>query len=182
MMGEAIEDPYGIESHEPFAQGLGLLPLRTRFKRKKSTARVTARPNPGWFAANENAPDISGYEIHMGSVTPTDADAPAFTVVARNGEYARYADGAVSSAGNVVGTMIHGIFENASIRTRFARRVTAASQPAGTWRRGSKSRRGICSARRDGKSQYRSESVAGHNWHLRNPGIRSDERRRKNLQ
>ncbi len=117
MMGEAIEDPYGIESHEPFAQGLSLLPLRTRFKRKKSTARVTARPNPGWFAADENAQDISGYEIHMGSVTPTDADAPAFTVVARNNEYARYADGAVSSAGNLVGTMIHGIFENASIRT-----------------------------------------------------------------
>ena len=117
MLGEAIEDPYGIESHEPFAQGLGLLPLRTRFKRKKSTARVSARANSGWFAANGTAPDISGYEIHMGSVTPTDADAPAFTVVSRNGEYARYADGAVSSAGNVVGTMIHGIFENASIRS-----------------------------------------------------------------
>lgn len=117
MLGETIEDPYGIESHEPYAQGLGLLPLRTRFKRKKSTARVVARPNPGWFGTSEDAPEISGYEIHMGSVTPTDADAPAFTVVSRNGEFARYADGAVSKAGTVVGTMLHGIFENESIRS-----------------------------------------------------------------
>ncbi len=60
---------------------------------------------------------MNGYEIHMGAVTPTDSDAPAFTVTSRNGEYARYADGAVSSGGNVVGTMLHGIFENASIRS-----------------------------------------------------------------
>jgi adenosylcobyric acid synthase len=117
MLGEAIEDPYGIESHEPYARGLGLLPLRTRFKRTKSTARVIARPNPGWFGSKENAPDVNGYEIHMGSVTPTDSDAPAFTVTSRNGEYARYADGAVSSSGNVFGTMLHGIFESTSIRT-----------------------------------------------------------------
>ncbi|HLI78593.1 MAG TPA: cobyric acid synthase [Candidatus Binataceae bacterium] len=117
MLGEAIEDPYGIESHEPYATGLGLLPLRTRFKRRKSTARVIARPNPGWFGSKENAADVSGYEIHMGSVTPTDSDAPAFTVISRNGEYARYADGAVSSSGNVVGTMLHGIFEEGSFRT-----------------------------------------------------------------
>lgn len=117
MLGEAIEDPYGIESHEPYARGLGLLPLRTRFKRKKSTARVIARPNPGWFGSKESASDVNGYEIHMGSVTPTDSDAPAFTVISRNGEYARYADGAVSSSGKVVGTMLHGIFEDTSLRT-----------------------------------------------------------------
>ncbi|HVN28325.1 MAG TPA: cobyric acid synthase, partial [Candidatus Binataceae bacterium] len=116
MLGEAIEDPYGIESHEPHALGLGLLPLRTRFKNKKSTARVIARTEPGWFASAAAASEITGYEIHMGSVTPTDIDAPAFTVVSRNGEFARYADGAVSKHGNVVGTMLHGIFENQSMR------------------------------------------------------------------
>ena len=117
MLGEAIEDPYGIESHEPYARGLGLLPLRTRFKRTKSTARVIARPNPGWFGSMERVGDVNGYEIHMGSVTPTDADVPAFTVISRNGEYARYADGAVSKSGNIVGTMLHGILEDASLRT-----------------------------------------------------------------
>jgi adenosylcobyric acid synthase len=116
MLGETIEDPYGIESPEPNAHGLGLLPLRTRFKRKKSTARVIARANPGWFGWSDGAPEISGYEIHMGSVTPTHSDAPAFTVIGRNGEFARYADGAVSQGGNIIGTMLHGIFENESIR------------------------------------------------------------------
>jgi adenosylcobyric acid synthase len=134
MLGEAIEDPYGIESHEPFAQGLGLLPLRTLFKRKKSTAQIVARANPGWFAAKESAPEISGYEIHMGSVTPTDSDAPAFTVISRNGEFARYADGAISSGGNIVGTMLHGIFENGSIRSSLLgelRRRRGLASPGG---------------------------------------------------
>jgi len=135
ILGETIEDPYGIESHEPYAQGLGLLPLRTRFRRKKSTARVLARANPGWFASKEDSPQISGYEIHMGSVTPTDTDAPAFTVTSRNGEFARYADGAVSSGGNVIGTMLHGIFENESIRTALLselRRSKGLAPHAGT--------------------------------------------------
>ena len=74
MLGEAIEDPYGIESHEPFAQGLGLLPLSTRFKRKKSTARVSRAGQLRMVRSEWNAPEITGYEIHMGSVTPTDAD------------------------------------------------------------------------------------------------------------
>ena len=117
VLGEAIEDPYGIESPEPHARGLGLLPLRTRFKRKKSTARVIARANPGWFGYNHSAPELSGYEIHMGSVTPTHSDAPAFTVIERNREFARYADGAVANGGSIIGTMLHGIFENVSIRS-----------------------------------------------------------------
>ena len=117
MLGETIEDPYGIESHEPHARGLDLLPLRTRFKRNKSTARVIARPNPGWFGWQEGAAEISGYEIHMGSVTATASDAPTFTVISRNGEFARYADGAISTSGNIVGTMLHGIFENQSTRS-----------------------------------------------------------------
>jgi adenosylcobyric acid synthase len=134
ILGEAIEDPYAIESHEPFARGLALLPLHTRFKRKKSTAQVIARPNPGWFGATENSAEISGYEIHMGSVTPTETDAPAFTVISRNGEFARYADGAISSTGNIVGTMLHGIFENDSIRRallRELRRRRGLSAPNG---------------------------------------------------
>jgi adenosylcobyric acid synthase len=46
---------------------------------------------------------------------PPDA-AAAFSVVRRNGEPTELADGAVSSDGTVVGTMLHGILENDSVR------------------------------------------------------------------
>ena len=116
-MGETIEDPHAIESREPVARGLGLLPLRTRFEEGKTTARVVARPNAQWFDSDGFAPAITGYEIHMGTVTLTDSARPAFTITSRNGDKVTRPDGAVSSAGNSVGTMLHGIFENASIRS-----------------------------------------------------------------
>jgi len=117
MLGETIEDPHAIESREPVAHGLGLLPLRTRFEKEKTTARVVARPIARWFTSEGFAPEIAGYEIHMGTVTRTDSTPPAFTIVSRNGDQALQHDGAMSRAGNVVGTMLHGIFENASIRS-----------------------------------------------------------------
>jgi adenosylcobyric acid synthase len=116
MLGQTIEDPHGIESREASTRGLGLLPLRTRFEKEKTTARVVARPNAPWFAAEGSAPEITGYEIHMGTAVQTDLTQPAFTIISRNGDLTSRADGAVSSAGNVVGTMIHGIFENPSVR------------------------------------------------------------------
>ena len=61
--------------------------------------------------------EITREEIHMGRVSRTDATRPAFTILSRNGDPVLEDDGAVSSAGNVVGTMLHGLFENASIRT-----------------------------------------------------------------
>ncbi len=115
MLGETIEDPHAVESREPLVKGLGLLPLRTRFEKTKTTARVVARSNTHWFES-KGAPEIRGYEIHMGTATPLDAARAAFTIVARNGEDASQPDGAVSSAGNVAGTMLHGIFENESVR------------------------------------------------------------------
>jgi adenosylcobyric acid synthase len=117
MLGETIEDPHAIESSETVARGLGLLPLRTRFETEKTTARATARPVARWFTDEEFAPEITGYEIHMGTVTLTRSALPAFTIISRNGDATLQPDGAVSSAGNAVGTMLHGIFENASIRS-----------------------------------------------------------------
>lgn len=116
MLGEIIEDPYAIESSAPLAEGLGLLPLRTRFEKEKTTAHVVARPSAGWLAPDGIAPEITGYEIHMGAVTREDSARPAFTILSRNGARMLHSDGAVSNEGNVVGTMLHGIFENESVR------------------------------------------------------------------
>lgn len=121
MLGERIEDPLGVESGASETPGLGLLPIVTRFERIKVTTRVTARAEAISFLTGNRSltGQISGYEIHMGQTRPanrTTRCAAAFRIVTRNGEPSDAPDGAVSADGVVVGTMLHGIFDNPTLR------------------------------------------------------------------
>lgn len=118
MLGERIEDPFGVESSTASADGLGLLPLITRFGRNKTMARVQARPVTSSFLTGDGTGprESSGYEIHMGQVEHTRPERAAFEILVRNGRAQSTLDGAVSDSGTVVGTMIHGLLENASVR------------------------------------------------------------------
>jgi adenosylcobyric acid synthase len=65
MLGERIEDPAGVDGD---AQGLGLLPLRTEFRRTKTTRTVEGRfgeLDGYWRALSGGA--FRGYEIRHGS-------------------------------------------------------------------------------------------------------------------
>ena len=115
MLGGSIEDPDGIESNVRSAEGLALLPLRVRFGRDKHTAQVHARAVGSHWLAGDG--DVLGYEIHMGVVERLDGGRGAFVLSRRNGAPVEdVVDGAVSADGYVVGTMIHGLFENAHVR------------------------------------------------------------------
>ncbi|HEU4731838.1 MAG TPA: cobyric acid synthase, partial [Kofleriaceae bacterium] len=120
MLGDAIDDPEGVESSEPRAVGLGLLPLATRFVRDKRTTQVTARVATPSFLTGGAALDepVAGYEIHMGAVESTGAPRCAFRLETRNGRGVTAHDGAVAAGGAVVGTMLHGLFENDALRAR----------------------------------------------------------------
>jgi adenosylcobyric acid synthase len=136
MLGRRIDDPNLVESATAAnAKGLGLLEARTRFARQKTTARVIARSLARGFFAEDMPRDarLDGYEIHMGQLDTTDANAAPFEVVERNGRAERAVDGAVGCGGAVVGTMIHGLFENDSLRAgvlRSLRRRKGISEPA----------------------------------------------------
>jgi adenosylcobyric acid synthase len=94
--------------------GLGLLPLRVKFGRDKRTTQIEARhAGPHWLAAEG---DVLGYEIHMGIVERLDGARGAFAVQQRNGAAIDDMHGAISADGVVVGTMIHGLFENTRLR------------------------------------------------------------------
>lgn len=123
MLGGSIEDPEGVESAERQAQGLGLIDVRTVFERTKRTAQVRARLAGGSFLGaagtageRRGEAELSGYEIHMGRVERTGGAAAAFEIRSRSGRAEAALDGAVSADGAVVGTMIHGIFENDGLR------------------------------------------------------------------
>jgi adenosylcobyric acid synthase len=115
MLGRTIADPDGIESSVTTAEGLGLLPLSTRFGAEKRTAQVEARALSPSFLADGSGSVVTGYQIHMGRVERS-AGPPVFAIERRNGNPEAELDGALSPDGNVVGTMIHGLFENAGVR------------------------------------------------------------------
>ena len=121
ILGERIEDPYGVESDEASTRGLGLLPIVTRFAETKLTAQVRARvETPSILSGVDGATgEISAYEIHMGRVERAAGAAAPFRIVARNGAPVYTLDGAISRDGRVVGTMLHGIFENNALRAAF---------------------------------------------------------------
>ncbi|WP_394835061.1 cobyric acid synthase [Pendulispora rubella] len=118
MLGESIEDPHGVESTQQFAPGLGLLAFQTRFGPEKRTCQVRARSARASFLTDAAAAEetLFGYEIHMGRLERHAHASSSFRILARNGAEVHELDGDVSEDGTVVGTMIHGLFENASVR------------------------------------------------------------------
>jgi adenosylcobyric acid synthase len=134
MMGETIQDPERIESERVSVVGLGLLPLTSVFEKTKRTAQVRATSASESIFAGAAGDLLSGYEIHMGRARQREGTQPAFRILARNGEAGDDFDGAVAGGGTIVGTMIHGIFENE--RWRRALLQSLAARRGLGWRAG----------------------------------------------
>ncbi len=117
MLGERILDPEGVESAEPEMPALGLLPATTTFASEKRTVKVSARVVA---ASGPLAPargeEVGAYEIHMG--TTLHEGAPLFQI--REGGQAT-PEGCMADGGLVMGSYLHGIFENESIRRALVR-------------------------------------------------------------
>jgi adenosylcobyric acid synthase len=116
MLGAVVEDPEGVESAERVAEGLGLLPIATRFAKGKRTSQVRARALRDSFLGEADGKDIVGYEIHMGRLERRAPGSGAFAITERSGRPEDDVDGGLSADGAVVGTMIHGLFDNESLR------------------------------------------------------------------
>ena len=119
MLGREIKDPERVESAAPSAKGLGLLDIITVFDKHKRTVQVRAQvaADKGLLSGLKGQA-VSGYEIHMGKCLMQNEQS-AFSVLQTPRRDAEYEDGAVNSAGKVIGTFIHGIFNNASFRQGF---------------------------------------------------------------
>jgi adenosylcobyric acid synthase len=133
MLGERIEDPRGVESSRRVVAGLGLLPLRTEFEPNKLTAIVEAQ-SIGRSLLCASGQRVRGYEIHMGRVERTRGAVALFEIQSRSEQAVQVGDGAVSDDGCVIGTMIHGLFENDGLRLDLLR--------------GLSERRGLCADER----------------------------------
>jgi adenosylcobyric acid synthase len=100
MLGCTIDDPLGIEGPPGSHTGLGLLELETRLERHKQLRNVTGR------LAIDHTP-VEGYEIHAGVSWGEALSSPAVHL-------SEGADGAISEDGQILGSYLHGLFENAA--------------------------------------------------------------------
>jgi adenosylcobyric acid synthase len=115
MLGRWVRDPHGVESLRSEARGLALLDVETVMERDKVTAQADGRIPAGtlpWYDAGE---PLSGYEIHMGRTTLGPRTRPLLEL-RRKGEASWHPDGALSPDGRVLGTYLHGLFDNDAFR------------------------------------------------------------------
>ena len=113
MLGRSIIDPDAIE-HSETADGLGLLPLCTRMNSEKTTRQMSGTLRTADLFGQQVRPiSVTGYEIHVGETTYL-AEGQAFAVLA-DGKI----DGCVSADTRIIGTYLHGIFDDDAFRRTF---------------------------------------------------------------
>ena len=114
ILGEKIVDDYGADGTPGTYTGLGFLPVVTHMAREKTLMQVKFTiSNP---ALSNNDLEIEGYEIHMGKTWCKEKNAGL-------------GDGMGTRAGifdperSILGTYIHGIFENDEFRNALLNHV-----------------------------------------------------------
>ncbi len=96
MLGQALDDPDGVESPVRVTPGLGVLAIRTRFAREKLTAQVSARVfGDSFLTGRASGEELEAYEIHMGMIEPVGEIVGAFRILSRNGQAVSAFDGAM---------------------------------------------------------------------------------------
>ena len=118
MLGQRLRDPRGVESAAPEVAGLGLLDMEVTFEPEKRTVQAAGELKGAvdWLKPLEGT-KIEGYEIHSG-VNTFGEDCRFWMKVGGN-------DSACNAAGNVLGTYLHGLFDDGALADAAVRRARA---------------------------------------------------------
>lgn len=114
MLGCQLHDPYQTEGETALMEGLGLLDMETTFDIEKVTtqARAVITCETGSFLKGLKGQVLEGYEIHMGVSAFGEGAVPLTQIVEKLGDKAYMTDGIINIEGNVLGTYLHGVFDN----------------------------------------------------------------------
>ncbi len=119
MLANRLRDPSGVESRVPEVAGLGLLDMDVEFLPEKTTVQASGRVEGGgcWLDGVDGAL-VDGYEIHAGLNRPGADAVPWLLLTTRDG-----IDGLRNPAGNVLGSYLHGLFDNGHLCRALTNRV-----------------------------------------------------------
>ena len=117
MLGNRLRDPMHVESRVPEAAGLGLLDMEVVFEPEKRTAQSSGVVNcaSGWLSGL-NGLILDGYEIHAGQNSLGADCVPWLTIGGR-------VDGVCNREGNVLGSYLHGLFDDGQFFAALAAHV-----------------------------------------------------------
>ena len=118
MLGTAIYDPHHMEGDIEESEGLGLVNSTTTMKDQKTTHQVTFDvENLHFLNGTFSGSELVGYEIHMGDTKPNDDTVKrCFTITKRSETPITVVDGFIDGRHQVMGTYIHGVFDNDEFR------------------------------------------------------------------
>ncbi|MED9948081.1 MAG: cobyric acid synthase [Peptacetobacter hiranonis] len=117
MLGKKIVDKYGVESDDLEVEGIGLLNTVTEFEKEKTTVQIerVISDNVQGYLNDVSGKKVKGYEIHMGTTTKLDECVDEIFASEPTGLMDKNIEncliGCSNSEGNVVGTYLHGIFD-----------------------------------------------------------------------
>ena len=125
MLGNVLRDPGHSESQVPEAAGLGLLDMEVEFEKEKRTIQATATVEcgTGW-PEKLSGTRVDGYEIHTGRNSYGPEAQPWLRI---GGE----TDGVMNAQGNVLGTYLHGLFDDGRLFAAAADRIRELRGDAG---------------------------------------------------
>ncbi|CAH0526902.1 Cobyric acid synthase [Allocatenococcus thiocycli] len=113
MLGKTIDDPEGVESAAGTSEGLGLLDVHTVLTGSKQLTKTQAV-----VCLNGKRATAKGYEIHVGRSEVTGVQPLELT----NGVF----DGALSECGQIMGTYLHGFFDEVEVLNLIAEWVNGS--------------------------------------------------------
>lgn len=124
MLGADVHDAGGREGGGEMP-GLGLLPIRTTLVEDKVTQQTSAQLiAPHLFDQPMTHDHATGYEIHLGETEYQPGARPLLSIVRSDGTTSF--DGATSTDGRIIGTYLHGFFDDDEFRHSFIAAARAA--------------------------------------------------------
>jgi adenosylcobyric acid synthase len=124
MLGKEISDLESAESKTTQIGGMGLIDAKTIFMLQKNTYQIKALLHDSHVSYASRSglnnfntrSELTGYEIHMGETELLNGTLPFLKIRERANKEVCVDDGAISNDGNVIGTYVHGIFDNDEFR------------------------------------------------------------------
>lgn len=138
MLGESLTDAEGVESAvNSQIRGIGLLPIRTVFRKEKVRTRVSGSfGSLGGIFEGLSGMEFDGYEIHMGR---SDRALPPLSYIMENQSSSKKAKMDGCFRDQIYGTYVHGIFDRKGIaetvvRALFEKKGMEMNAPAVDYR------------------------------------------------